>query len=64
MFGYSIANDARFGNARESRGLAEPCFGSRIKPNAFHVVIVLQIARKRITSRGALLENQGHRALQ
>jgi len=43
-FGNRITNDARFRNARESRGLAEPCFRSRIKPNALHAGIVLQMA--------------------
>ena len=49
-FGNGIANDVRFGNVREPRGLAEPCFSSGIKANAFHRAIVLQMAQKCITA--------------
>lgn len=53
-FGNSIANDSRLRNARETRRLAEARFGPRVKANAFHAAIVLQIAQKCITCRNRL----------
>ena len=35
-FGNGITNDARFRNARQASGLAEACFNSGTKANAFH----------------------------
>ena len=36
MFGDGIADNARLGDARQSCGLSQPCFGSGVKANALH----------------------------
>ncbi|HEV3097045.1 MAG TPA: hypothetical protein VG104_07855 [Candidatus Dormibacteraeota bacterium] len=35
-FSNRVANDARFGDPRQARGLAQARFSSRIKANTFH----------------------------
>ncbi len=47
-FDNSIANDARLGNTRESRGLAEPCFRSRVKANAFQGLLMYHDSVKNV----------------
>lgn len=47
MLGKGIADYARLGDARQSRGLPQPCFSSSVKANAFHGRSVSRVSHKR-----------------